>query len=551
MIHPTAIVARGARLATDVEVGPYSIIGEHVEVGEGTRIGAHIVIDGQRASAATTASATSPRSARRRRTRSTRASPPRSRSATATPSASTSPSTAAPRRTPGSRASATTTGSWPTCTSRTTARSAATPSSPTSRQLAGHVTSATGRSSAAPRWCTSSCKIGAHVFTGMGTYLPQDLPPYVTAAGNMAQPYGINTEGLKRRGFSPEAIAGLKRAYKTLYRKGLAPRRRDAASSRRRQARMRRSPADRGLPRALHARHHPRSRPWADLLRVAMVAGEASGDLLGAPLIAALKARRNADRVRRHRRAAHGGARLRVALPDGEALGARLRRGAQALPRDHGDPAQPHAKSLLAERPDALHRRRRARLQPRPRAQAQGRRHPGHPLRQPVDLGLARLAHPPDRALGDAHAGDVPVRGGDLREGGRPGHLRRPSARRPDPAGAEQARGARRAAPAGEQADRRAAARQPALRARVHGRARSCSPRTASARKCPRCTSSARSRRARRATCSSARCTRASAPTCRSRCSSATRTRRSPPPTSRWWRAAPRRWRRRFSRRRW
>jgi UDP-N-acetylglucosamine acyltransferase len=55
----------------------------------------------------------------------------------------------------------------------------------------------------------------------MGTYLPQDLPPFVTAAGNMARPYGINSEGLKRRGFSPEAIAGLKRAYRTLYRSGL------------------------------------------------------------------------------------------------------------------------------------------------------------------------------------------------------------------------------------------------------------------------------------------------------------------------------------------
>jgi UDP-N-acetylglucosamine acyltransferase len=63
--------------------------------------------------------------------------------------------------------------------------------------------------------------IGAHAFTGMGTYLPQDLPPYIMAAGNMAKPYGINKEGLKRRGFSAEAIAGLKRAYKTLYRKGL------------------------------------------------------------------------------------------------------------------------------------------------------------------------------------------------------------------------------------------------------------------------------------------------------------------------------------------
>jgi len=64
--------------------------------------------------------------------------------------------------------------------------------------------------------------VGAHAFTGMGTYLPQDLPPYVMAAGNMAQPHGINKEGLKRRGFAPEAIAGLKRAYRTLYRSGLA-----------------------------------------------------------------------------------------------------------------------------------------------------------------------------------------------------------------------------------------------------------------------------------------------------------------------------------------
>jgi UDP-N-acetylglucosamine acyltransferase len=63
--------------------------------------------------------------------------------------------------------------------------------------------------------------IGSHAFTGMGTYLAQDLPPFVTAAGNMAKPFGINKEGLKRRGFSPDTIAGLKRAYKTLYRKGL------------------------------------------------------------------------------------------------------------------------------------------------------------------------------------------------------------------------------------------------------------------------------------------------------------------------------------------
>jgi UDP-N-acetylglucosamine acyltransferase len=58
--------------------------------------------------------------------------------------------------------------------------------------------------------------------TGGGTILFQDVPPYVTAVGNPAKPYGINTVGLKRRGFSEGAIAGIKRAYRTLYRNSLA-----------------------------------------------------------------------------------------------------------------------------------------------------------------------------------------------------------------------------------------------------------------------------------------------------------------------------------------
>ena len=64
-------------------------------------------------------------------------------------------------------------------------------------------------------------RIGAHSFTGMGTYLDRDLPPYVKAAGNMAKPYGINSEGLRRRGFSVDAINALKRSYRAIYRSGL------------------------------------------------------------------------------------------------------------------------------------------------------------------------------------------------------------------------------------------------------------------------------------------------------------------------------------------
>ena len=43
----------------------------------------------------------------------------------------------------------------------------------------------------------------------------------MTASGNTAQPYGINSEGLKRRGFSADSITRIKRAYKTLYKSGL------------------------------------------------------------------------------------------------------------------------------------------------------------------------------------------------------------------------------------------------------------------------------------------------------------------------------------------
>lgn len=64
-------------------------------------------------------------------------------------------------------------------------------------------------------------RIGAHSMTAMGTILLQDLPPYVMASGNTAEPHGINSEGLKRRGFSPTAISAIRRAYKSLYKTGL------------------------------------------------------------------------------------------------------------------------------------------------------------------------------------------------------------------------------------------------------------------------------------------------------------------------------------------
>lgn len=65
------------------------------------------------------------------------------------------------------------------------------------------------------------CKVGAHVMTGVGSVVLQDIPTYVMAAGNSAAAHGINSEGLKRRGFSAEEIAIIRRAYRTIYRSNL------------------------------------------------------------------------------------------------------------------------------------------------------------------------------------------------------------------------------------------------------------------------------------------------------------------------------------------
>lgn len=65
------------------------------------------------------------------------------------------------------------------------------------------------------------CHIGSHAFIGMYSGVNKDVPPFVTTIGTPAGPVAINTEGMKRRGFSPEEVMATRRAYKTLYRKGL------------------------------------------------------------------------------------------------------------------------------------------------------------------------------------------------------------------------------------------------------------------------------------------------------------------------------------------
>ncbi|HEX5305604.1 MAG TPA: acyl-ACP--UDP-N-acetylglucosamine O-acyltransferase [Dyella sp.] len=67
------------------------------------------------------------------------------------------------------------------------------------------------------------CKVGAHAFIGMGCLVGSDVPPFVMMANETrGRPRGINSEGLKRRGFDAARISAIKRAYRTLYMAGLS-----------------------------------------------------------------------------------------------------------------------------------------------------------------------------------------------------------------------------------------------------------------------------------------------------------------------------------------
>jgi UDP-N-acetylglucosamine acyltransferase len=220
-IHPTAIVHDGAQLAAEVAVGPYSIIGPGVELGEGTWVGAHVVLDGRT------------RIGRRNRIFhfASIGAPPQDKKYAGEDTAveigdgNVIREYVTVNRGTALDAGVTRVGSdnWimayvhfaHDCQIGSHAIFA------NACQLAGHVTVGDWAIFGATTLVHQFVHIGAHAFTGMGTYLPQDLPPFVTAAGNMARPYGINSEGLKRRGFSPETINGLKQAYRTLYRRGL------------------------------------------------------------------------------------------------------------------------------------------------------------------------------------------------------------------------------------------------------------------------------------------------------------------------------------------
>jgi UDP-N-acetylglucosamine acyltransferase len=221
MIHPSAIVHPQAQLAPDVEVGPFCVIGQHVQIGAGTRIGAHVVITGHT------------RIGRRNRIyhHISLGEAPQDKKYADEPT----------RLEIGDDNTIREFCTFNTGTEQdlgytrlgnnnwmmayvhlahdcvvgndTIFANCAT--------LAGHVEVGDHAILGGFTGVHQFCRVGTHAITGVGSVVLADVPPFVTAMGNTAQPHGINTEGLRRRGFSAEAINHLRRAYKTLYKSGL------------------------------------------------------------------------------------------------------------------------------------------------------------------------------------------------------------------------------------------------------------------------------------------------------------------------------------------
>lgn len=221
MFHPTAIIHPNAKLADNVEVGAYSIIGEYVEIGENTHVGSHVVIGGH----------TCIGQHNRIFQFCSLGEIPQDKKYAGEPTRLEIGDNNTIREFctfnigTSQDAGVTRIGNdnWimayvhlaHDCQigSHTIFANNAT--------LAGHVRIDDYVILGGFSMVHQFCQIGMHAITGMGAVLSQDVPPYITAAGNPTAPHGINSVGLKRRGFSNAAVTAIKRAYKTLYKSGL------------------------------------------------------------------------------------------------------------------------------------------------------------------------------------------------------------------------------------------------------------------------------------------------------------------------------------------
>lgn len=221
MIHPTAIVADGAKLDSSVDVGPYSVIGDGVEIGHGTRIEAHVVIKGPTKIGADNrifqfaSIGDDPQDKKYAGERTELVIGDRN---TIREYCTINRGTVQDR-------GVTRLGNdnWLMAYSHIAHDCEVGDNTifANNAQIAGHVNVGDWAILGGFTTAHQYCSIGQHALTSMFTYVTRDIPAYLTASGRPAVPRGINAEGLKRRGFASEQIKNIREAYRVLYRRGL------------------------------------------------------------------------------------------------------------------------------------------------------------------------------------------------------------------------------------------------------------------------------------------------------------------------------------------
>jgi len=221
VIDPRAVISPQAELAANVSVGPFSVIGPHVQVGAGTRIASHAVVNGPTTIGADNVIFQFASIGDAPQDKKYKGEPTRLEIGDRNVFREC---TTVNRGTPGDDgvtrigndnlflscshvAHDCQVGSNVVMTNYTA--------------LAGHVTLGDWVIISGYAGVHQFCKVGAHAFIANNAAVTRDVPPYVIAVGQPATPHSVNSEGLKRRGFSPEQIRNIKSAFRTLYRRDL------------------------------------------------------------------------------------------------------------------------------------------------------------------------------------------------------------------------------------------------------------------------------------------------------------------------------------------
>lgn len=221
MIHSTVIISDTAKIADNVEIGPYSIIGDNVEIGSGTRIDSHVVINGPTTIGEDNhiyqfASIGDDPQDKKYADEPTKLSIGDRNTIREFCTISRGTTQDAGETIVGDEnwimaychiAHDCVVGSQTIMANNST--------------LAGHVHLGDWVICGGFSGIHQFCKIGEHAFLGMYCGVNRDVPAYTLASGQPAVPKGINSEGLKRRGYSADQIRNIKNAYRLVYRKGL------------------------------------------------------------------------------------------------------------------------------------------------------------------------------------------------------------------------------------------------------------------------------------------------------------------------------------------